>query len=142
MKKYFNYAVLLLIFLSGCGDYSYSDLPFQNSSTTLQLKVKNSDSNFLNSHKIHISDGSKRLGSIDAKSGVQKIDSSKPIYLTIEYFHRSYKVVKYKSMILYPEKNTNYIVYIESLNMHNKIDFQELRNGQLDTVDMDRLEFL
>jgi hypothetical protein len=134
--------VLLLIFLSGCGDYSYSDLPFQNSSTTLQLKVQNADSDLLNRHKIYISDGSKYLGSIDAKSGIQKIDSSKLIHLTIEYLHRYHKVVKSKSIILYPEKNTNYFIWIESADMQNKIYFKELKNGKLYEVGMNRLQFL
>jgi hypothetical protein len=104
--------------------------------------VQNTDSSLFNRHKIYISDGSKYLGSIDAKSGVQKIESSKPIYLTIEYFHTYYKVVKSKSIILYPENNTNYIIQIVSTDMQNKVQFQELKNGKLYPVDMNRLGFL
>ena len=128
-----------LLILNGCTTL-YDELPFKDSTTTLQLRIVAQDSKLFNRYKVYLGDGQRELGYIDVKSGKRKITSDKPVYLTIEHYHAFSKVVKYKSFILHPQRYTDYVILIELRDDQNYIHLKEFRNGRLQDVDVDRIE--
>ncbi|UFH60399.1 hypothetical protein [Sulfurovum mangrovi] len=131
--------LLVVLILNGCATL-YNDLPFKDSTSTLQLKVVTRDSKLFNRYKVYLGDGQRALGYIDVESGKRKISTDKPLYLTIEHYHALSKIVKHKSFILHPERDRDYVVLIELREYQNYIHLKEFRSGRLQDVDIDRIE--